>query len=289
MKITRNNVYRYSVALLGVLMISGVLLFITLFFAEYRKVDSLLGVVVLLIVIILTVYGGLQWLAIRYPYDVVTFAWNEGNLYGAHKYRTMFENRNAFEDHFYTKLRADGFEYAGNIENTLGALMAVYTRDIEVKRETLLMIETDQFTMDMLLQHRYLFKDFIEDYTKRPGLKWLKRMRTVIIVKELSVPLQILLSSREIHFKEIPNDQGAQVYAIVENEMTVYTKAHKPQMLFNEVTPWLKGYFIGTTRQVAEHVWKGVDWKDIEELHLDKKAMIILVHKALNMYRERLE
>ncbi len=75
--------------------------------------------------------------------------------------------------------------------------------------------------------------------------------------------LQILLSALAIHtFQELIGDV-APVYALIEHENALYTKAFKPDVFQDDITPGSKKHILGNGLHEYEHVWKGLDWPDI--------------------------
>ncbi len=245
-----------------------------LFWVTYigEETDLLRWVALTASLFVLASIFGMGILQSRHPYhQTSSFDLGSGKLSEAYRYSVSGKSCPNFAAFLSDKLISDGYDFLGVIENNMNAIMEVYARNLQTKRETVLFIRTELFSMDMLLQHRYLFYSFMASYIGKSNLDWIKRMRTVIFVREMSIPLRILLSTLKIHKKEIRDVQGAQVYALVEEEMKLYTKAYKPDVFLDEVTPWIKKYFLSGGYQEPEHVWKGLDWPDIFFMDWRKK------------------
>jgi len=187
------------------------------------------------------------------------------------------EDSNSTEK-FKQSIMEDGFEYVGRISNPFNAVIDGYVRDPDLKRETVLLIEASQFTMEMLTEHRRLFADFIIDHFSEKGLskfewnRWLTRLHTYIKADEMTLPLEILLSTIGIHGQQQPQRVSvAPVYALIEHEKKLYTKAFKPDVFQDDITPWLKKYILGNGLHEYEHVWKGLDWPDVFFMDWRKK------------------
>ncbi len=214
---------------------------------------------------------------LKYPNDVIVIKPN-ANLYGAHRYEMMQDRMNGFIEKTKKSIMDEGYTHIGGIENPFNASMEVYIRDPDLRRETVLLIQVKCVTMSMLLKHRELFADFILKYCGKEKLqdigwmRWQKRLHTVICVDKMSAPLQILLSALAIHtFQEPDRKMFAPVYALIEHENALYTKAFKPDVFQDDITPWLKKHILGNGLHEYEHVWKGLDWPDIFFMDWRKK------------------
>jgi len=228
----------------------------------------------------------LSALSLKHPYEFFNRAENE--LRGAYRYESAYESCNDFVDYFRNSIIKDGFEHIGLIENASGANMEVFARSVEFNREAVVLIEADVFTEDMLFEHWPRFKQLIDDYSGYPKWDWKKRMRTVVVVSEMSVPLQILLSARNVLGRESVGFSEiviGQVYAIVGKERKVYVKVHPDNSTKKDRTNWLEKYFVNPKGMGAEHVWKDVKWKDIEHEFPQYKDLVMAVHKALNVWK----
>ena len=239
-----------------------------------------------LILISMAISGSLPLvLRLRYPYDF--FNHSNYELSGAYRYDFVYDSREGHVEFFRKSILKDGFEFVGSIENQFDATMEVYLRSLELKRDIALLIETEVFTEDLLLEHWALFKKFIVEYSGYPNWDWKKRMRTVVSVSEMSFPLQILLTTNKILGEPIEaiREVFGQVYALVAEERKVYVKVY-PEKGKVERVNWLEEYFSHPKDKEAEHVWGDVKWKDIEHEFPHYKDMVMVVHKAMNVWKD---
>ena len=244
-------------------------------------IDKIMGPLSLVLII--------SWIVSRvlkrdHPYEF--FNHSKYELNGAYRFDFVHDSREEHIDLFKKSILKDGFELAGSIGNQFAANMEVYVRNLELKRDIVLLIETEVFTEDLLLEHLALFKKYIVEYSGYPNWDWKKRMRTVVSVSEMSSPLQILLSTNKIlgepeyHIREV----FGQVYALVEEEKKIYLKVYPEKRKAERIT-WLDKYFDHPTDKDMEYVWKDVKWKDIEPEFPQYKDLVMVVHKALNVWR----
>lgn len=222
----------------------------------------------------------LRW---KYPYEF--FERREYKLSGAYRYDVVKGSMEEFLIGYRKSILKDNFEFFGWIENQFNAKIEVYVRSLKLNREAILIIETEVFTEDLLLEHMLLFKSFITEYAGYPKWEWKKRLRTVIFVRKMSLPLQVLLSARNMLGREIglPEVVHGQVYAIVGEESKVYVKVLPKDSTREDKINWLENYFVDFEK--PEHVWKDVKWKDIEHEFPQYKDLVMAVHKALNVWK----
>ncbi len=225
----------------------------------------------------LILYIPLFLLMAKHPYEVA-FPWQTGQLYGAHRYEIKQDRMNDFIEKTKKSIIDEGYTHVGGIRNSFNASMEVYIHDPDLRRETILLIQTKCVTMSMLLEHRGLFADFILQYSGKEDLRdigwmrWQKRLHTVICVDRMSSPLQILLSALAIHtYSEPERKMFAPVYALIGQEKKLYTKAFKPGVFLDDITPWLKKHILGNELYEYEHIWKGLDWQDVFFMDWRKK------------------
>ncbi len=205
----------------------------------------------------------------------------DGILKGALSYNARHNSHGEFMDQFEESILAEGYHYAGDIPNSCNALMAVYIQDLSITLDAVLLIEVEFFTLDMFLDHRHLFKEYLEQYSGLEAQNWDKYLHTVIYASEMSAPLQVLLSIHGIDYDqpqfgaylgyEKPQFKGSyssQVYAIVEKEEKVYAKTFKPDVITDTVIiPWVRKHILGVEDAIGDMVWQDLNWEDI--LYLD--------------------
>lgn len=249
----------------------------------------LLGFPGFIVTVIILFYGIIKFSPYEHGYD-----YNLGKLYGAFAYSLKHIDNNDLIDNFRQEIMQDGFKYTGQIENELDATMEVFARGLMWRRDTVLLIQTKQFTLDMLLNHRYLFHKHMADYTGMPNVEWVKRMRTFIATEEMTIPLQVLLCLRDIHgiFANPlvwggAQIQAAQIFAYIRKGDQLYTKAYRRQSFHDDQALWLRRYFIGSDDVKLEHVWQDLTWKDVEHAFPENQDLIVLVDKALNASENR--
>ena len=201
-------------------------------------------------------------------------------LQGAHRYDAVHDETADFINFFADNLLADGYYFGGTIDNPLNAIMEVYIKGAGPNQEIVFLIETDVFTLEQLMEHRYYFIDFTENLTQTKGRVWSKEFSTVICVREMSAALKILLSydrfvlyggdcktfEQETYWRKA---EAAQYQTIiktvvyVEEEKNLYTGAYRLEVFKDKVTPWLKQYIYGPGYIEPEHVWKDLDWPEL--------------------------
>ncbi len=220
---------------------------------------------------------------IRYTFNLYLDPKNrrDGILKGAISYNARENSYAEFMDQFEKSILAEGYQYAGEILNSCNAFMAVYIQDLNIARNTVLLIEAEFFTTDMFLVHRHLFAEFMEQYSGLEAQNWDKYLHTVIYTSEMSAPLQVLLSIKGIDYDqpqfgaylgyEKPQFMGSYssyVYAIVEKKGKVYAKTFKPDVITDTVViPWLRKHLLGVEDAIGDMEWQDLDWEDI--LYLD--------------------
>jgi hypothetical protein len=223
----------------------------------------------------------------KYPYAF--FKRSEYELCGAYKYSTCTRCNEDYAELVEKKVIKDGLEFAGLIENPYDSAMEVYVRRYGLFPQTVLLIETEVFTEELLLEHMSLLEKFMTEYTGSPRLNWATRMRTVVIVDRMSFPMQLLLSVKSSYtikvftmpwFMTITEE----VYAIVKEESNVYVKAKTDYLMSDVRKKWLMEYIISPEEEL-KHVWKDIQWKDIMHEFPRYRDFPLVVLKALNMWK----
>ncbi len=227
--------------------------------------------------------SGIQRMKKKMAYTDSFFRWSEADLSGAHRYTGELDNGPDLIETFVQTITEDGFAFAGEIENPCNAVMEVFTRRVGAKEQSVFIIETQKLTMDLLLEHRYLYASFMEKNLGMSLSRWSDEIATVMFVREMSAPLQLLLSAKSIvtpdrgnqpyRLKQPYQAEGAQVVAFVEEEKSLYSMAYKPDLFLEKTSLRFKSHLIDVGYQNAEHVWKGMDWTEI--LHLKWREWLL--------------
>ncbi len=211
------------------------------------------------------------------------FEWGQKLLQGAHRYDAVHDDTADFINTMADKLIADGYYFAGTIDNPLQAIMEVYVSESKKGQESVFLIETDEFTLEQLMEHRYYFIDFLEELTQKKGLFWTQDICTVICARKMSASLKILLSynrfgligcdcktSKQMKYwsdaelaQSAQHGRNIKVVAFVEGEKRVYTGTNNQPVFNDKMTPWLKKYIYEPGYIEPEYVWKDMDWADL--------------------------
>jgi hypothetical protein len=221
----------------------------------------------------------LEKMQLKMRYTKFFFNWMDGKLSGVHRYAGKFEEEASFLEKISEALLSDGFGYAGEIENSFNSSMDVYQRRKKKAKEAVLLIKADVFTMDQLLEHRYLFASFMENSAEEGNFSWRKEITTLICVQEMSAPLQILLSTTSIYpttglYPPRPNQAlGSQVIAYVAGEQKIYASPERLDNFLKRFSPSLKVYMIGEGLSWGEIVWEQNKWHDV--LYLDWRTGVL--------------
>ncbi len=226
--------------------------------------------------------GEIVWEQYKW-HDVLHLNWRTGRLAGPYCYDSKGNNESEWVKDFSETLCTQGYQYAGEINNHLGAYMDVYIQQHDRDMETVLVIEAEGFTMEMLHEHRYVFREFMKKYLRVDDYQWYKGLRIVIGVEKMSPSLQALLLALPLP----PFKDAAYVCAYVNQEKKLYTLGTLQADSFQEENiEWCQKFFPDILQQEPRRVWQDLEWNSIEDLPYGEKEMIVLVHKALNVWKE---
>ena len=271
--------------LIVTLVLSPAIYFISDYSVLFYEIDRLLTEIVfyhVFAIVFLELAIGV--LRLKHPYEF--FKKSAYELSGAFRYVTEERVGGDFLTTFKENIQKDRFEFIGSIDNELNAQMEVYFRRLEFEREAVLMIKTEIFSEEFLLEHMTIFRDYVSRQLGNPEWDKVKGLRILISVREMSLPLQVLLSARKMlerkqeALREVVHHQ---VYAVVEGESSVYANVHPDHLTREDRITWLEKYFVDFEN--PDHIWKDIRWKDMEPKFPQYKNVAMVVHKALNVWK----
>jgi hypothetical protein len=224
--------------------------------------------------------------------DVYFFDWREKNPQKAFRYDAAITDKSTFMDNVRDTLLSANYILRGSISNPHGASIEVYNLIKELEEVTVVLIVAETINTGLFMEHRSLLSLFMEKQESAAQKRWQEGIRFVIGVQRMTSELQILLSSHlefrkpKFYYEKPNSEEVPQVFALVEEEQSIYTMSYTPGVFENEIHKWMERHIPGIDRRNPEIVWKGLDWEDLESLPMSKNEMILEVHKALNLSRE---